>query len=130
MTSHYHWRDEQHFLAYAEHAEGDQLYLLRDKSQEYEIIDRYFFKSDGHCSYAPDRGQILYDSYPEDSYRHLYVYDVRERKGRKLASLSAVPVSVTDIRCDLHPRWHPNGKIISFDSTHANQRHIYLAQLA
>jgi len=132
MTSHYHWRDEQYFLAYAKHAEGDQLYLLRDKSQEYEIIDRDFFKSDGHCSYAPGRGQILYDSYPESNYnyRNLYVYDFQGRKGSKLASLYSVPVSVVDIRCDLHPRWHPNGKLISFDSTHENQRHIYLAPLA
>ncbi|MCG2660537.1 MAG: hypothetical protein L6437_09860 [Kiritimatiellae bacterium] len=128
MTSHYHWQDEQHLLAYAKHAEGDQLYLLRDKSREYEIIDRGFFKADGHCSYAPDRKQILYDSYPENNYRHLYVYDIHRRKGCKLASLYSAPVSVTDIRCDLHPRWHPNGKIVSFDSTHENQRHIYLAR--
>ncbi|MBU0714858.1 MAG: hypothetical protein KJ964_05835 [Verrucomicrobia bacterium] len=129
MTSHYHWRDEQHLLAYAKHAEGDQLYLLRDKSQEYQIIDRDFFKSDGHCSYAPDRNQILYDSYPENNYRHLYVYDIHGHKGYKLASLYSAPVLVGDIRCDLHPRWHSNGKLISFDSTHENQRHIYLAQL-
>jgi Tol biopolymer transport system component len=130
MTSHYNWRDEQHFLAYAKHAEGDQLYLLRDKSQAYEIIDRDFFKSDGHCSYAPGRTRILYDSYPVDSYRHLYVYDIHGHKGRKLASLYSVPVSVTDFRCDLHPRWHPNGKMISFDSTHENQRQIYIARPA
>ena len=130
MTSHYHWRDEQHLLAYAKHAEGDQLYMLCDKSQEYEIIDRDYFKSDGHCSYAPDRKQILYDSYPVNNYRHLYVYDVHKCKGCKLASLYSVPVSDGEIRCDLHPRWHPNGKLISFDSTHENQRHIYLAQLA
>lgn len=130
MTSHYHWQDERHLLAYAKHAEGDQLYLLSDKSRAYKIIDRDFFKSDGHCSYAPDRKQILYDSYPENNYRHLYVYDVRRRAGHKLASLYSVPVSDHDIRCDLHPRWHPNSKLISFDSTHENQRHIYLAQLA
>ena len=143
MTSHYHWRDDRYFLAYAKHAEGDQLYLLRDKSQKYEIIDRDFFKSDGHCNYAPDRGQILYDGYPETpvygygpgsnySYRNLYVYDLRRRQGRKLASLYSSSISDSDpeTRCDLHPRWHPNGKIISFDSTHENQRHIYIVQLA
>lgn len=129
MTSHYHWKDERRLLAYAKQAEENQLYLLCDKSQKYEIIDRDFFKGDGHCSYSPDRTRILYDSYPEDNYRHLYVYDVHERKGRKFASLYSAPVSAGDIRCDLHPRWHPNGKIVSFDSTHENQRHIYLAQL-
>jgi len=130
MTSHYHWKNEHYLLAYAKQAEENQLYLLCDKSQEYEIIDRDCFKADGHCSYAPDRKQILYDSYPENNYRHLYVYNVHGREGHKLASLYSVPVSVHDIRCDLHPRWHPQGKIVSFDSTHENWRHIYLAQLA
>ena len=130
MTSHYHWRDEQHLLAWAKHAEGDQLYLLCDKSQEYEIVDKSFFKADGHCSYSPDRKRILYDSYPQNNYRHLYIYDVGAHRGDQLASCYSVPVSVTDIRCDLHPRWRPDGKMISFDSTHENRRHIYLAQLA
>lgn len=128
MTSHYHWKDEHSLLAYAIQAEGYQLYLLRDKSQEYEIIDRDFFKGDGHCSYSPDRTRILYDSYPKDNYRPLYVYDIHGRKGHTLALLYSVPL-ITDARCDLHPRWHPNGRMISFDSTHENQRHIYLARL-
>jgi len=127
MTSHYHWRDNSHLLAYALHAEGTHLYLLRDRSQTCEIIGREYFKADGHCSYAPDRRRILYDSYPEQNYRHLYLYDVARGTGRKLASLYSVPVADTSIRCDLHPRWRPDGALISFDSTHENQRHIYLA---
>ena len=141
-SSHYHWRDENHLLifqwrSYGDHVsnsgldEGAGLYLLRDKTQEHELIDPEcgFFRVDGHCSYSPDRMRILYDSYPENNYQHLYVYDIHGRNGRRLASLYALPVSDQDIRCDLHPRWDPQGKIISFDSTHENRRHIYLAQI-
>lgn len=130
MSSHYHWRDESQLLIYAEHREGNQLYLLRDKSQEYKTIDKDFFKADGHCSYSPDRKLILYDSYPRDKYRHLFVYDAAGHKGSDLASFYSDPVSTGDIRCDLHPRWHPDGRMVSFDSTHEGRRHIYIARLA
>lgn len=130
MSSHYHWRDEAHLLVYAEHEEGSQLYLLRDKSQDYEVIDRDFFRADGHCSFSPDRKRILYDSYPQNNYRHLYVYDLPGHQGADLAALYSHPAATGDIRCDLHPRWRPDGKMISFDSTHENQRHIYLARVA
>ena len=103
-ASHYHWRDESHVLIYAEHREGKQLYLLRDRTQDYEIIDRNFFKADGHCSYSPDRERILYDSYPFDQYRHLYIYNLADRKCSDLASFYSDQVSTGDIRCDLHPR--------------------------
>jgi hypothetical protein len=125
MTSHYHWRDNSHLLAYALHAAGTQLYLLRDYSQECDMISDAFFKADGHCSYSPDRSRILYDSYAVENYRHLYLYDVARGTGRKLASLYSVPNADTSIRCDLHPRWSPDGARVSFDSTHESQRHIY-----
>jgi len=127
MTSHYHWRDAEHLLAYALSAQQNQLYLFRDKHAGGTIVDAGFFKADGHCSYAPDRSRILYDSYSVNNYRRLYLYDLASRSGREVAALYSVPVADTSIRCDLHPRWRPDGAAFSFDSTHENQRHIYLA---
>lgn len=129
MTSHYHWRDEEHILAYAEHKEGNRLYLFRDKSPDCEVIAPTFFKADGHCSYSPDRRLILYDSYPVQGHRHLYLYNVAEKRGVDLGSFYSDPSAAGDNRCDLHPRWRPDGKMISFDSTHERQRHIYVADI-
>lgn len=129
-ASHYYWKDPENILIYASNKQGNQLYLLKDKTQETEIIDTGFFLQDGHCSYSPDRKWILYDSYPDsESYRHLYLYNVHMKKGVTLASLYSYHVAVGDIRCDLHPRWNPSGTGISFDSNHENHRHVYYMDL-
>ena len=39
------------------------------------------------------------------------LYDLQKRHGRELGAFAALPVPVTDIRCDLHPRWLPDGRI-------------------
>lgn len=137
VASHYHWRDFEHIAFYAECTErspkGLQLYLLKDKSYEVEAIDTDFFKGDGHCSYSPDREWLLYDSYPDRAnYRHLYLYNLEKKKGVELGAYHHAPAlfeASVDIRCDLHPRWSPDGKGVSFDSIHEGGRHIYYANL-
>jgi len=95
-----------------------------------EIVDANFFRQDGHCSYSPDRNWLLYDSYPDkDRMRHLYVYNIRKRHAVTLGSYHAPSASIADIRCDLHPRWSRSGRLISFDSWHEGQRHVYCMDL-
>jgi hypothetical protein len=134
FASHYHWRDREHIVFYSLGAElgndGRQLYVLRDRTHEGEIVDRRFFLKDGHCSYSPDRRFLLYDSYPDaEHYRHLYLYDLQKKRGVTLASYYSLPGIDGDIRCDLHPRWNRQGTHISFDSTHEGRRHMYRMDL-
>jgi hypothetical protein len=129
-ASHYYWRDKENLLIHCRNKQAEQLYLLKDKTDEALVIDSSYFLKDGHCSYAPNREWILYDSYPdEENYRHLYLYNVKNRKGITLASLYSYPAAVNDMRCDLHPRWNPSGTGISFDSNHENHRHVYYMDL-
>lgn len=130
-ASHYHWRDREHLLIYASGPENDQLYLLKDRTNKIDILDREYFLKDGHCSYSPDRRHLLYDSYPDEKgYRNLYLYDIRNRKGMLLGSFFSDERAYGDIRCDLHPRWNPSGDAITFDSTHEGHRHIYYADVS
>ncbi len=40
------------------------------------------------------------------------------------------PYRETYSRCDLHPRWRPDGRAIAFNSVHEGSRQIYLADIS
>jgi hypothetical protein len=124
-ASHYHWRDAEHLLIYNHSSGAMELNLLTDQTQIAEAIDPSYFKLDGHCSYSPDRRWLLYDSYPIDNYRYLYLYNLEERYGITLGAFWSSPLITDDIRCDLHPRWSRSGNAISFDSIHEGFRGMY-----
>jgi len=137
-ASHYHWRDDETMLfhANASAADGAQLVLISDATGERRIVDRVFFNHDGHCSYSPDTRWILYDSYPDqsspDHARSLLVYSVDREKGLLLGRFKSEAFShaTVDLRCDLHPRWMPDGQSITFDSIHEGYRAVYWADLS
>jgi hypothetical protein len=130
MASHYHWRDDATIVFWSDGPQGAQLYEITDTpGPRFTALDPGFFKRDGHCSYAADGRWMLYDSYPDAQRRQsLWVYDLRQRQPRELGQFLSPKVPVIDIRCDLHPRWLPDGRV-SFDSTHEDFRGLYVADL-
>lgn len=133
VASHYHWRDDTTLAMVIKAPEGRiTLAEFKDPGGDYRLVDPDFFVEDGHESYSPDRKRLLYDSYPSQSRRHLYIYDLEKRKGTDLGSLKSqdmdTPVAL-ETRCDLHPRWHPSGNSISLDSIHEGFRGIYARAL-
>jgi hypothetical protein len=130
-ASHYHWRDGKTLLIHADAGAGPALYELTDLSQGYQILNPSIFQKDIHCSYSPDRRYIVGDGYPDASgYRAIQFYDSQTDQGMVLGRFLSPAVPVTDIRCDLHVRWHPSGRMLSFDSTHEGFRGVYLLDLA
>ena len=109
------------------------LMLISDSTDARQLFDQSFFRYDGHCSYSPDRRWILYDSYPDprtpDMMRALQVYSLDCGKGVTLGRFRSEPCAgaTTDLRCDLHPRWMPDGMSVSFDSIHEGFRGVYWA---
>ncbi|MDO8542986.1 MAG: hypothetical protein Q7S40_21285 [Opitutaceae bacterium] len=129
-ASHYHWRDDATIVFHSDGPQGRQLYEITDApTPRFTAVDPAFFKRDGHCSYSADGRWMLYDSYPDAARKqHLYVYDLKRRRGRELGAFASPPAAVTDVRCDLHPRWLPGGRV-SFDSTHEDYRGVYALNL-
>jgi hypothetical protein len=129
-ASHYHWRDDSTIVFHCDGPQGRQLYEITDVAKPtFTAIDPGFFLRDGHCSYSADRRWMLYDTYPDENrQQHLVLYDLKERRGWTIGSFRSETVPIIDLRCDLHPRWLPDGRI-SFDSTHERFRGIYIADV-
>jgi len=135
VISHYHWRDPEHLLLYAD---GKELacregeynnYIIRDLCWEGELLHPTLFRNDNHMSYSPDLRYILWDSYPDrQRMQQLNIFDTETGENTFLGKFYSMEFPEIDIRCDLHPRWDRTGTRISFDSTHEGRRGIYLIE--
>jgi hypothetical protein len=133
MVSHYHWKDDNQLLVWGRTAEkGDHYYLLNVINGESSImgegvLDRY---GDGHCSFSPDRRWIVTDTYPDRArHQRLFIFDTHSGECITLGRFFAPWVFSGGLRCDLHPRWSPDGRWISFDSAYNGFRRTFFLDI-
>lgn len=136
VQSHYYWIDPKHLIMFGggrelECARGwGNNYILTDKTYEGIMIADGFFDDDNHMSYSPDRKLLLTDTYPnEQMAQTLRIYSFEKNTCTDIGRFYSIPRSMTDMRCDLHPRWNQDGTKISFDSTHEGFRGVYLVDV-
>ena len=83
-----------------------------------------------HMVFSPDGKWILADSYPDaDSMQKLIRINAENGEWELLGTFHHEPVPTVETRCDLHPRWSPDGRFVTVDSTHNGKRAIYLLEL-
>jgi hypothetical protein len=132
-TSHFIWRGPTHILAWSWHPSHEgAFYLYEDHAtNKVEAVGLGVMLVNGHCTYLPGDEWILNDTYPdEDRLQHLYVYNVAQDKRIPLADLYAPPEFNGEWRCDLHPRYSPDGRLVTVDSAHVGDgRQIYLVDI-
>ena len=131
LVSHFDWYDSQHVLAWARvRGRGDHFFLFRDQSDEVEVVGPEVLTEDGHCSYSPDRQWLLTDTYPDrGNMRTLILYHPASNRRFDLGRFYAPPELADELRCDLHPRWSPDGRQVCFDSAHEGTRQMYVVQV-
>lgn len=129
-ASHYYWGKQGKLMLYGDCGEGDGLYVMQDRSQDYTVYDRAMFHEDIHCSYSPDGQWIIGDGYQDaELYRPVYLYHINSRKGMIIGRFYSPHLASIDIRCDLHCRWNTDGLRVSFDSIHEGKRGVYMMDL-
>ena len=73
----------------------------------------------GHCTYLPGNEWILNDAYPdEERNQELYLYHVETGKKISLGEFHTPGPYTGEWRCDLHPRFSPDGRLVTIDSPH------------
>lgn len=85
----------------------------------------------GHLNVSPDGRWLVADTYPdEDGVQRLALVDVTTGAITELGRfLHRTPGVAGDTRCDLHPRWSPDGRRITVDTIHTGARNIYMLDL-
>lgn len=134
MVSHCCWRDERHLLLWARtRGEGDRYYLIDVETGQRQVVGRDVLDvfGDGHPAYGTHRRWILTDSYPDRArQRHLLLFDRVRGEVVEIGRFFEPWSFYGESRCDLHPRWSPNGKLISIDSAHEGRRGTYILDVS
>ena len=132
-TSHFIWRDPQHVLAWTQ-PKGMQpgFYLFKDRTSKVEQIGKGIMTQNGHCTYLPGNEWILNDTYPDkERLQHPYLFQVKTGKKISLGDYLSPKEYTGEWRCDNHPRFSNDGRLVTFDSPHDGRgRQLYLIDIS
>jgi hypothetical protein len=122
-TSHFVWRDEHTVIAWAWHpSHGEKFYLYEDQTENVAVIGRDVMTQNGHVTYLPGNAWILNDTYPDKTrLQHPYLYEIATEKRVPLGHFASPATYTGEWRCDNHPRFSRDGKLICIDSPHGGQ---------
>lgn len=134
FVSHYSWRDEDTLLVYGTPASGAAGYFELNvvtgswRSFADKSLNQF---SDGHPSYSQDRKQIVTDTYPNTRFQQsLIIYNCKTDSAVVAGEFLHPWQYFRTNRCDLHPRWSPSGRFISFDSVYSGTRGSYILDVS
>lgn len=123
-VSHYNWKSNSEIIAYSTHQKTGSFYhIYKDQTENVEVLAPDILDRDGHPSFSPDGNYLLTDTYP-DKYgeQHLLLYNIEKQQIDCIGSYYRPVKFIGEQRCDLHPRWSPEGNMICYDSSHRNLR--------
>ncbi len=132
-VSHYDWLDDDRLLVWARAPSGGESFLLIDaKNGTIEPFGENVLTEDGHDSFSPDRRWVLNDTYPDlHDMRTLMLVTWPEGRRIDIARLHSPKAKWWgEIRCDLHPRWSRDGRMVCVDSVHEGSRQMYVIDVS
>lgn len=126
ILSHYWWLSDREMLFWCDGPSGPTLYRLDVPSGVRHAVNPTLFPEDIHMTASPCGEWMLYDGYPDAEHQcPLALYHLNSGKNFPLTKLASKKPALIDLRCDLHPRWNPNGRGFTFESTHEGFRGLY-----
>jgi len=131
-VSHFVWLAPRHLLITTDVLGRMGFVEFTDGQKDFKAVGAGVLPGDGHPALSPDRRWIACDSYAggRDPERELMLFRMADGRKVSLGRFASPEPYSGDIRCDLHPRWSPDARLVSFDSIHEGLRQIYLADVA
>lgn len=131
-SSHTAWADKEHVLAWATRAQGGKgHWLFEDKTGKAELAGEGRLTANGHFTFSPDGKWLLTDSPPDaEGERSILLYEWGTGRLVEACRFRPQPPPQFELRCDPHPRWHPDGKRVCIDSDHDGGRQMYLVDVS
>lgn len=131
VNSHYHWKDDRTIMIWSAlpNFNGEYgIFHFDDITGQRQLMDDELVNAhDIHCLYSPDRTCFIGDDYPQNDFtRRILYYDFETKRSGEILSLFSDERGNTDIRCDLHNRFSPDGKLVSFDTNYTGRREILM----
>ena len=96
-------------------------------SQARALLGGGLLPEDGHACFSPDGRWLVCDTYPQGAERisSLMLYEMAAGRRVDIGGMYSEPLFTGDVRCDLHPRWHPDGRSLTIDAVPDGNRQIY-----
>nr|WP_306263402.1 hypothetical protein [Pararhizobium sp. IMCC3301] len=132
QISHPIWRDDRTIMVWAPH-NGEIHYRLYDSDTgTTRAVGVDVLTENGHMTYSPDGQWMVSDTYPDkvSNIRMLFLYHLESGTRYDIAALVTNPDLGKENRCDLHPRWHPDGNSVCVDSIHEGDRQLYIVDVS
>lgn len=127
--SHFNWLDGERLLVTAKYNDTVFSHVLFTAGQaDYTRLGRGVLDFDGHGVFSGDGRWMATDTYPDKLFeRKLMVLRMEDQAILPLGTYFVPELyRETYSRCDLHPRWSPDGKMLAFNSVHEGARQVYV----
>jgi hypothetical protein len=134
QISHPIWRNDKEIIVWGPREGCIHYHLYEDcEGGRVDVIGDGALTENGHMTFSPVDGRwLLSDTYPEDDThkRTLFLFDMDTGRRHDLGRFYADPKLSKENRCDLHPRWRPDGMAVCVDSMHQTDREMYVLDVS
>ena len=129
---HFAWQDADTLLVSTDLRGRRQFLVGHDGRDDFEPVGQGVLPDDGHACYSPDGRWIACDTYPHGTEHHseVMLYAVTGNRKVSLGFYRSEEIFRCEIRCDLHPRWTPDGRGLTIDAVTEGDRQIHLIDVS
>lgn len=130
--SHFNWLDGERLMVTAKYNDAVFSHVLFTVGKsDFTRVGRGLLDFDGHGVFSNDGQWMATDTYPDKlNERKLMVLRMADQAVLPLGGFFVPEIYREQYsRCDLHPRWRPDGKILAFNSVHEGSRQVYMIEV-